>query len=180
MVKILVGSRNPVKIEAVKEAFSKYFDDVEVIGIKVKSEVSDQPINDETFKGAKNRAVKLKRINEEKNLNTKFFVGIEGGIIKIFSKWFAFGGMCILDNSRKVGYGTSPLFELPEDITKHLLKGVELGDLMDNLTGEKNTKQKQGAVGYFTKNIMDRKRFYMDGLIVALIPFLNDDLYFKK
>ncbi|MCK4475232.1 MAG: inosine/xanthosine triphosphatase [Methanophagales archaeon] len=181
-MKILVGSRNPVKLEATKEAFSKYFDAVEVVGIEVNSKVSNQPIEDETFAGAKNRALELKRINEERNFNAEFFVGIEGGIKKLFHRWFTFGVMCIMDDKGRIGYGTSPFFELPSQITEELLKGkgvVELGDVMDNLIGEKNTKERQGAVGYFTKGVMDRKRYYVDGLTVALIPFLNEDLYFE-
>jgi len=47
-MKVLVGSKNPVKIEATKEAFKKYFDDIEV-----DSKVSKQPIGIETFVGAK-------------------------------------------------------------------------------------------------------------------------------
>ncbi len=66
-MKVLVGSRNPVKVEATKEAFSQYFDVVEVDGIAVASNVSNQPIEDETFEGAENRAVALKKINEERN-----------------------------------------------------------------------------------------------------------------
>ena len=180
IMKVLVGSQNPVKIEAAKEAFSKYFDNVEVIGIKVDSKVSDQPVNDETFEGAKNRALELKKINGEKNLGAKFFVGIEGGIIKLYSKWFAFGGMCIIDDKGRIGFGTSPHFELPESIIKHLLNGTELGDVVDKITGEHNTKQKGGAIGFFTKNIMDRKNLYVHGLVVALIPFINENLYFEK
>lgn len=179
-MKVLVGSRNPVKIEAVKEAFSKYFDDVEVIGIKVGSRVSNQPIGDETFEGAKNRSLELKRINEEKNLGAKFFVGIEGGIIKLHSRWFAFGGMCIVDDKGRIGFGTSPHFELPDDVTKELLSGIELGDVMDKITGDRNTKQKGGAIGFFTRGIMDRKNLYIQGLVVALIPFVNEELYFGK
>ncbi len=179
-MKVLVGSENPVKIEAVKEAFSKYFKNVEVIGIKVDSKVPAQPINNETFEGAKNRALELKRINEEKNLNAKFFVGIEGGIIKIYSKWFAFGGMCIIDEEGRMGFGTSPHFELPEKIVKELLNGIELGDVMDKITGKHNIKQKEGAIGIFTKGKMNRKNLYVQGLIVALVPFLNEDLYFNK
>ena len=34
-MKVLVGSRNPVKVEAVREAFAKYFDPLEVIGLEV-------------------------------------------------------------------------------------------------------------------------------------------------
>ena len=179
-MKVLVGSHNPVKIEAVKESFSKYFDNVEVIGIKVNSKVSDQPINEETFEGAKNRALELKRINEEKNLGAKFFVGIEGGIIKLYSKWFAFGTMCIIDDKGRISFGTSPHFELPESIVKHLLAGTELGDVMDKIPEEYNTKQKGGAIGFFTKNVMDRKNLYVHGLVVALIPFINENLYFEK
>ena len=181
-MKVLVGSRNPVKLEATKEAFFKYFDAVEVVGISVNSKVSNQPIEDETFAGARNRAFELKRINEARDLNAEFFVGIEGGIKKLFHRWFTFGVICIIDYKGKIGYGTSPFFELPSQITKELLEGkgmIELGDVMDNLIGEKNTKQKQGAVGYFTKGVMDRKRYYVDGLTVALIPFLNVGLCFE-
>jgi len=180
-MKVLVGSRNPVKLEATKEAFSNFFDAVEVVGIGVNSKVSNQPIEDETFAGAKNRAFELKKINKERNFNAEFFVGIEGGIKELFHRWFTFGVMCIMDDNGRIGYGTSPFFELPSHITEELLKGkgIELSDVMDNLIGEKNTKEKQGAVGYFTKGVMDRKRYYVDGLTVALIPFLNKDLYFE-
>lgn len=167
-----------MKLEATKEAFSHYFDAVDVTGINVNSKVSNQPVEDETFAGARNRARALRTINEERKVNAVFFVGIEGGIKKLFDRWFTFGVMCIMDDSGRIGYGTSPFFELPSQITDKLLIGIELGDVMDSLIGEKNTKEKQGAVGYFTKGVMDRKRYYVDGLTVALIPFLNEDLYF--
>lgn len=177
-MKVLVGSRNTVKLEATKEAFSIYFDSVDVEGIGVDSKVSNQPIEDETFVGARNRALALSRINDERNSKAEFFVGIEGGIKKLFGRWFTFGVICIMDDTGRVGYGTSPFFVLPSDITEKLLGGTELGDVMDDLIGETNTKQKQGAVGYFTKGVMDRRRFYVAGLTVALIPFLNADLFF--
>ena len=50
---VLVASKNPVKIEATREAFSKYFENFEVMGIEVDSGVAKQPINEETFEGAK-------------------------------------------------------------------------------------------------------------------------------
>lgn len=178
-MKVLVGSRNPVKLAATAEAFSKYFDAVDVSGINVDSKVSNQPVGNETFAGARNRAFELSRLNEERNFGAEFFVGIEGGIKKLYDRWFTFGVMCIMDDKRRTGYGTSPFFELPTHITEELLNGVELGDVMDNLIGEKDTKETQGAVGHFTKGVMDRKDFYVAGLIVALIPFLNPELYFE-
>ncbi len=177
-MKILVGSKNPVKIEAVKIAFSKYFSEVEVMGLEVDSNVPVQPVNEETFRGAQNRAENLRMINRERSLDAQFFAGIEGGIQQIYSRWFAFGCMCIMDEMGRTGFGTSCHFELPEEVSKRLLNGEELGDVMDHITGDENTKQKQGAVGYFTKGGIDRKELYVQGLNMALIPFLNKELYF--
>ncbi len=178
MIKVLVGSRNPVKIEAVRESFVKYFGEVEVKGIAADSGVNPQPVNEETFKGAKNRALFLKNNNGDKSARADFYVGIEGGIAQLYNKWFALGIMCVIDKEGKIGYGTSPLFELPGSVTEELLNGTELGDVMDRLTGEGNTKQKGGAVGFFTRGVMDRKELYVHGLITALIPFLNKELFF--
>lgn len=179
-MKVLVGSTNPVKIEAVKEAFSKYFGDLEVVGMKVDSKVRSQPVDDETFDGAKNRATALKKINDERGLGAKFFVGIEGGMAKSYSRWLTFGGMCVMDDRGRMGFGTSPQFELPESIVPRLLAGTELGDVMDEITGGHNTKQKSGAIGFFTKNAIDRKSAYVHGLVAALVPFINEELYFRK
>ena len=59
------------------------------------------------------------------------------------------------------------------------LGSVELGEVIDNLVGEQETKRKQRAAGYFTKGVIDRERIYTDGLIAALVPFWNDDLFMK-
>lgn len=177
MTKILVGSKNPVKIISVKEAFEKYFEHVEVIGFDVNSGVSDQPVNEETFEGAKNRALELIEKDKKENLSTDYFVGIEGGIIQLYSKWFAFGCMCIADKEGKTGFGTSAHFELPKKVVDELLTGKELGDIMDSIQNKSNTKQEKGAIGYFTKGVMSRSELYVPGLITALIPFLHKELF---
>ena len=157
MVKVLVGSKNPVKIESVKEAFSHYFEDLEVIGVSVDSNVPDQPVNDQTFQGAQNRARALQKIDPEAN----FFVGIEGGIFNLYSKWFGAGVMCIMDNSGKMGLGMSPHFEIANHHVAELLQGVELGDIAERLTGEENVKQKGGVIGFLTKGKLSRKNLYL-------------------
>lgn len=178
-VKILVGSKNPVKTASVEEAFKNYFENVEVYGIEVDSGVSHQPFGDETFIGAENRALALKRINAEQNLFAEFFVGIEGGVIRLYEKWFAFGCMCVIDKDGNIGFGTSPHFELPESVIEKLKNGIELGDVMDEIMNEENTKQKHGAIGYFTNGVMNRKELYIEGLKVAVVPFLHKNLFFK-
>ena len=60
-MKILIGTKNPGKIEGAKQAFEKYFDNVEIEGVQVSSNVGDQPINEEILQGAKNRVKNLKK-----------------------------------------------------------------------------------------------------------------------
>ena len=170
-MKVLVGSKNPVKIEAVREAFSKFFDDVSVKSRSVKSGVSDQPFGDDTFRGARNRAVALR--DEEAD----FYVGLEGGVMDVLDKTVTFGAFCIIDRDGKESFGSSPLLPLPPVVLKGLAEGKELGDVMDKLTGGHNTKQKEGAVGFFTKGVVTRKDFYVRGLCVAMAPFLHGELY---
>jgi inosine/xanthosine triphosphatase len=129
------------------------------------------------FKGTKNWALELKKINEKKNLNAHYFVGVEGGILNIYSRWFAFGGMCVMDNSGTIGFGTSLHYELPSSISDELLKGIELGDVMDKIMNQQNTKKKCRAIAFFTNNNMDRRDFYVQGLIVAMAPHLKKELF---
>jgi len=56
MKKVIIASKNPVKIQSVKNGFEKMFldQDFEFIGVSTPSGVADQPIsNSETFLGAK-------------------------------------------------------------------------------------------------------------------------------
>jgi inosine/xanthosine triphosphatase len=179
-MKILVGSENPVKLEAVKESFEHYFNPIDVIGFKVASGVPDQPVEYETYIGAENRAEELAKINKRENLDADFFVGIEGGIIQQYKRWFAFGAMCIIHKSGKKSFGTSAHFELPEIVTSKLLDGHELGTVMDEIMNQENTKQKGGAISFFTDGKMDRKQLYIPGLISALVPFNHNAMYFGE
>lgn len=76
-MKILMGTKNPGKIEGAKQAFEKYFDNVEIEGISVDSEVGDQPFNEEILQGAKNRVKNLKKYAKENKLDIDFYVSSE-------------------------------------------------------------------------------------------------------
>lgn len=178
-LKVLVASENPVKIEAVEEAFNHFFREPIIEGIKLDSGVSAQPVQEETFVGAKNRAHALREYDLANKINADFYVGIEGGISKYFERWFGYGCMFILDVNGRSAVGLSPHFELPYSVVEKLLNGSELGYVIDELSSENNSKQKSGAIGYLTSGVMDRKELYVSGLITALVPFLNKKLYFS-
>jgi non-canonical (house-cleaning) NTP pyrophosphatase len=56
-------------------------------------------------------------------------------------------------------------------------EGKELGEADDIVFQKENSKQKTGAVGLLTGNVLDRTSYYKEAIILALIPFKNKDLY---
>ena len=177
-MRVLVGSANPVKIAAVRDAFEPCFPGAVVEGIEASSGVPAQPVGEETFAGAENRARTLLALNDEQGLEAEFCVGLEGGIAQYRDRWFAFGVICIAAATGRLGFGVSPLFELPPGVVDDLLGGIELGHVMDRLAGERNTKQRGGAVGILTGGRITRRELYAQGVAMALIPFLNEEMYF--
>jgi inosine/xanthosine triphosphatase len=137
-------------------------------------------LNNETYIGARNRARRLYELNNSEKIGAKFCVGIEGGIMQIFEKWFGFGCMCVIDENNNEGFGTSAHFEIPGEVLKKLIAREELGDVMDDIMKKKNTKQDLGAIGFFTGGVMNRKELYVSGLIAALVPFNHKEMYFNN
>ncbi|MCK5475279.1 MAG: inosine/xanthosine triphosphatase [Candidatus Pacebacteria bacterium] len=175
MKKIIVASKNPVKINAVKIGFEKVFpdDDFEFEGISVPSDVSEQPKDDqETMLGA------LSRANNASSATSKadYWVGIEGGIQKYDKEMESFSWIVIKSDS-VIGKAKTGTFFLPFEIVKMINAGKELGQAGDIVFGQTNLKQKGGAVGLLTDNIIDRTNFYSEAVVLALIPFKNPKLY---
>lgn len=179
MKKIIIASKNPVKIRATKIAFEKMFpaEEFEFQGISVPSGVSDQPKNDpETFLGALNRAENV--FNERSEAD--FFVGIEGGIEENNSEMEAFAWIVVKTKKDETSKAKTSTFFLPPRIVELIKQGKELGEADDIVFSKTNSKQENGAVGILTDNIIDREKYYEQAIILALIPFKNRELYNLK
>ncbi len=175
MKKVIVASKNPVKVNATRKAFEKVFPEeiFEVIGVQVPSFVSDQPMSDaETLEGAVNRAENAKLANK----TADFWVGIEGGIETDGIDMDCFGWIVILTQKR-FGQARSCTFPLPPYIAQAVHAGKELGHVNDEFFKMHNSKQGGGAVGSLTDNLVTRMDLYLQPLILALIPFMQPHLY---
>ncbi len=172
-IKVVAASRNPVKINAVREGFLSYFDSVGAEGIDVSSGVPDQPVGDkETLLGAYNRAK-----NAKKEIpGADFWVGIEGGIEHRGEGTMAFAWAVVL-SAGKYGEARTTTFMLPAPITGLLNKGDELGTAIDKVFNQDNSKQKRGAVGSLTKGQVSRTKLYVQAVQLALVPFVNPGLF---
>ncbi len=175
MKTVIVASKNPVKLKAVEQGFTKVFPQqvFSFQGISVPSEVADQPMSDlETFTGAMNRVKNAKQVMPE----AYFHVGLEGGIENVNGEMMAFAWIVISTNS-KIGKSKTSTFFLPPKIADLIKAGKELGEADDIVFGLQNSKQQHGAVGILTQNVLTRMSYYSEAVVLALIPFLNDDLY---
>ena len=175
MKTIVLASTNPVKIEAVRLGFLHMFPDweLEILTVSVPSGVSDQPLSDkETLQGATNRASNA-RIKHPK---ADFWVGIEGGIEDLGDS-IAASAWVVVMSSQLLGKARSGAFQLPPAVTRLVRDGMELGDADDIVFNQTNSKQKNGAVGILTENIITRTELYEHAVLLSLVPFKNEKLY---
>lgn len=174
MIKIAVASRNPVKMDAVKEGLSVFLnDEIELVGVSVKSGVPDQPMSDaETLKGA---AIRVENARLQFPCYD-FYVGVEGGVEETVSGLMAFAWI-VISNGEKVGKARTAGFFLPPEVAKLVHQGMELGDADDIVFAKQNSKQLNGAIGLLTNDAITRKTLYLPAVQMAFIPFLNPELY---
>lgn len=175
MKKVIVASRNPVKINATRKAFERAFplEEFEIEGLQVPSFVPAQPMSDEqTLEGAINRAENAKLARKKAD----FWVGIEGGIETDGEFMDAFGWIVVL-SEEAMGQTRSCTFPLPPYVVKKVIEGQELGHVNDEFFKMHNSKQGGGAVGSLTDNLVTRFDLYLQPLLLALIPFMQAELF---
>jgi inosine/xanthosine triphosphatase len=174
-MKVAIGSKNPVKIQAVKEAFEKVWPDqsFHFEGVDIKSTVSDQPMSDdETILGATYRAdYALTKLQAE------YGVGLEGGMTEVQGVWFTTAWIVVINKKGEKGIGSTIHIQMPDSVMKHIHNGMELGHVDDLIFGQTNSKQGDGHFGLRTDNIITRKDGYRDGVIIALSRFLHPEIF---
>jgi len=171
---IIVGSQNPVKINAAKQAIQQIFNlsKVECLGISAPSGVTEQPMNSaETRLGAINRVNYCKA-----HYQADYYVAIEGGVDQFTDGPATFAYVVVADNMQ-VSVGRSAMLPLPPSVYQCLLAGEELGPVMDRLFNTQNVKQKGGAIGLLTGGLATRESIYTQALLLTLAPFLHQALW---
>lgn len=172
---IAVGSTNPVKIEAVQAAFELVWPEYEwkATGVAVPSGVPAQPMNDlESITGARNRAR-----GALTHLDAAYGVGLEGGLQQVGEHWFDCGWIVVLDRDGNEGIGASVKLPTPALMMRLIQQGMEMGEVVDQIFQQKNSKHSYGHFGLMTRNVLTRQKAYTDGVIAALSCFIRADLF---
>lgn len=174
-MKVLVATKNQGKIEGAKRALSNYFDDIEIKGIPVESNVSEQPVNNEIYQGAKNRVKNLKAYAKKNNIEADLYLSIESGINNVLGRWMITNIAVIEDNKDFESYGTSPSFPVPERLVKDIID-TDLSQVMNKIfTKDDERHNKGGGIQLLTDNKVSRIDLTEMAFIMALTKYINEN-----
>ncbi|GGD17389.1 DUF84 family protein [Pontibacillus salipaludis] len=169
-MKIIVGSTNPAKLEAVQQIFGND----QVDGIEVSSRVSSQPFCDEeTLEGAINRARECAKT--EKGV---VGIGLEGGVMELENDLYLCNWGALVDSEENTFVAGGARIPLPDSIANELNKGKELGDVIDDYAKGENVRHNEGAIGVFTNELVNRSGMFAH--IVQLLKGQYEFYYSKK
>ena len=175
-MKILMGTKNLGKIEGARQAFEKYFDNIEIEGIAVESNVGAQPVNEEILQGAKNRIKNLKEYANNNNIKADFYIASEAGITNLLGEWIDINAVIIEDSKGFQSIGTSQGFPIPDKYIEEI-KQTELGKVMDRLFRGQELGKGKGGISFLTKDEITRIDLTRNAFIMALTRFINEDIW---
>ena len=174
-MKVVVGSKNPVKLKATWNVLKRIYSQMGVKAKHVDSGVPDQPIGlDITIQGAINRAKNA--FSEEFDLS----VGIESGLLEVPHSITGYLDLqwCAIYDGEKTTLGVSAGFEYPPMVIEQVMGGKEVGDVMDQVTGVDRLGEKKGAVSHLSRGLLDRTGNTEQCVLMAMIPRMNEEIYF--
>ncbi len=175
-MELLIGTKNPGKIKGAENAFSKYFNNINITGVPVSSNVSDEPVDLAIYNGAKNRALNVKKYAEDNNLDIDYFLGIESGITNLLGKWTIINIAVVIDKNGYESWGTSQGFPVPQKYVNEIIK-TDLGKVMDKIFKENDLRSNKGGINLLTHEIVSRIDLTEQAFIMALTSFINKDIW---
>lgn len=166
MTTVKIATKNPVKIEAIKKAFERFFSDVEIECFSVCSGVPNQPIGDATFIGAENRLEDLKLLCGDYD----YLVACESGLICEYGKWFNVQVVMVENKDGKCGTGLSNGYEVPMKYLDDVMN-TSIAKVLDKVF------QGKGGIRVLTKNQFTRADLIEHGTIMALTRVINGEMW---
>jgi inosine/xanthosine triphosphatase len=168
-MKIILGSKNPVKLQAVQEAMQTIhcLAEATILGVAVDSGVPDQPLGlEETIRGARNRSQKA-------FIHGDLGIGLESGVIPVPLTQTGYMNLtaCVIFDGNSFHTGLGPAFELPGAVTLGVVEqGLELDEAVRAAGMSDNPRigYDQGIIGIMTKGRVTRMTYTKPAVLMAL------------
>ena len=168
-----IGSANPAKVAAVRQALAALAPGCAVEALDVPSGVGHQPFGDTaTRAGALERARKALVAT-----GADIAFGLEGGVQLEAERVWLLSWVAAIDPSGREGYASGLRMLLPPALADGLRAGVELGTLVDRLFGVTDSKTASGAIGLLTDGAVSRTDAFADLVAMSLAPWIHPDHY---
>ena len=172
MTIVIVGTENPQKREAIRDAFEYYFgDDLKVDMVSVDSEVPKQPRDSEIIRGAENRIRNMHKLETSKKCD--YLVSVEAGIMEIDNRYYNLQYV-LIENTKtgKKSTGISQMLEVPG---KHV--DVAIGTSINNLFRTLFGGDSVDGVSILTRGATERGAMIRGGAVMALAGQLNGETW---
>ncbi len=170
-MKIIVGSKNQAKVEAVREMLQDYphLAGAEVVGMEAESGVANQPLSlEESMRGALNRAKGVFK-------DCDYSIGLESGLMHVPGSKTGYMDVCVcaIYDGKEAHFGLSSAWEFPKkEITDLMVRdGLDMSQAINKigLTSDPKIGSREGAIGILTKGRLTRKSYTKEALRTALI-----------
>ena len=149
----------------------------------VESGVPRMPLNDsQLMRGAYGRAEAIAALLRGEGQRADLYVGLEGGFHSITFEGrrhtFLHGWAYVTDGEGRGHFGHAPAVAIPPRIVTQVERtGRTLGDVIDEVAGERDVRSRQGAWGVISKELLTRAQSFESALVAAFAPFYNARLY---
>ncbi|HET6645975.1 MAG TPA: inosine/xanthosine triphosphatase [Pyrinomonadaceae bacterium] len=185
---IALGSDRAAKIMAVRACVARVakidiaWADANVVARAVSTNAPAMPLTDwELMQGARERALAVRDVLRSQRLEAEIYVGLEGGFhsISIEGEWHTFlRGWAYATDGKHGTFGASPSISVPTSLAKKVIEGrQELGLVIDEVSGKRDTRSREGAWGVLSRDLVTRSLSFELALIAAFAPFYNSELY---
>ena len=187
---IALGSDRAAKIMAVRASVARVaavdpdWANVNVVARRVETNVPVMPLTDwQLMQGAQERALAVRESLKSRRLEADIYVGLEGGFhsVSIEGEWHTFlRGWAYATDGERGAFGAAPSITVPPHIVKSVVEGRrELGTVIDEVTGGRDIRSKQGAWGVLSRDLVTRSLSFELALIAAFAPFYNPKMYIQ-
>ena len=187
---IALGSDRAAKIMAVRACVARVaqvdssWAEANVVARAVSTNAPAMPLTDwELMQGARERALAVRDLLRGQRLEAEIYVGLEGGFhsISIEGEWHTFlRGWAYATDGKNGAFGSSPSITVPDALAKKVIEGRrELGLVIDEVSGKRDTRSREGAWGVLSRDLVTRSLSFELALIGAFAPFYNPELYQK-
>lgn len=175
-MKVLIGTKNPGKVKGASTALSYFYDNFVIESLSVPSNVSEQPVNEDTYMGARNRVQNMMKYAKDNNMQADLYMAIESGIVNMYGNWMIANFAVISDNEGHQSVGMSASFPVPEKHVQNIID-TTLGTVMDELFNESDLRSSSGGIGLLTHDNMTRIDLNTQAFTMALTKFVNGKIW---